>query len=1683
MQAEVKSLLEKRQIPDPFVSYKEALAQAGNAGGILSKFFGGKPASLLTKENAQLGLLLINQVSDCKDPESGWTNIPAAVFNGQRYKRIKKSLEDDWTSASHFNLLVFFLGEEKAHYARHAWQQMRYQMYQDGSYRRSFRSPGNRNMYFQRQIVFIIHLLRQAYTQQYDSGYKYIYYNLTVTEQIRYNHPLGDNNPELFRLWSSAIDLGNKEVLQLLEDIVYNKDTDGKVTRSIIKALLNCEVKEAWIIVEKLLLAAQRQEGLRQTILESLDETSIGALKYLVRVLIDQNLARFSSVVRAVDVWAGLGWESERETTVRSFLEKASLYLENTDLIPDAVRSANNADIYMALWAQAVYDVEKTLPYLVELYHTGDVQKRSLVLFFASQAAHYAIGMPLYNEALDDPDLPPLALAVSEIYRLAAITGNEAVYNEHFPELFNRLHSVYQRTTVKEKTFESFIFSWMKIPFERKTILQAMLSLVGEYPDRLAVLVDYMEDMDAEVKQQLSSKILPQYSRYRYRNNKDEGPKQPLTEFQRNFALLMLKDRSEFEVGYKALQHESFSTQELAAFPDWLKRKGAGFRGNIISLLLRQREERLSPVVEELLIGDVEQRLAGLDILLQLKKENRTLAHATDWVAAFRQRKISPKEEILLSQITASEEIKDFSAASGYGLYDPAQCAPVVKPAIDKNSLYERLLAKRPYALSMPLKQVKEAFLDLTALLEQYSGFEYEIEYYNNSKETVLLGNMFRERNVRQSFATREEKFQNYPLPEVWAAWYVKWKFEPRDLEILSIAMWADEKIYGDMLPPKKEFVPAIYLEKINHYNSPIRGVFHALEVLHPMEDGGEFFLGAAVRFFSLLSEDIRLAKPREGWYSSNGDGWQQNNALHAFTDYIAPGTMNEQLVPLSWDLFHWRQYAGREENIKFSLPPLILFCRAFENGVINEHDMLRALTNDANIRELTRKTRYANDVDLFGRFAFLRPMLDRVRDHILDIELRRGDSPTPVSPLAANLGSLFGIDRLQQIMAGMGKTTLLKGYYYSGTSATVDKQAVFSNLLRNVHPLESDTQEYFDASMKEIKATEQRMIGVAMYAPQWQGFVSNYLGWKGLDNAIWWMHAHTKTDGYHPQSAELESEIARYSSLDVKEFKDGAVDKDWFTRAYKEIGKDRWPLVYDSAKYITDGNGHRRARIYADVLVGNLSLKDVTEKIASKRDQDYVRIYGLAPLNRSNPQKDILARYEFIQQFKKDSRQFGAQKQASEAAAVQVALDNLARNAGYPDPIRLTWAMETRQVQAIFAKETQVQFDDVAIGLIIDEEGQADVVAFKGGQQLKAIPAKYKKDVKVEELNTFKKTLREQFRRSRKGLEEAMVRGDIFLKAELRDLFSHPVIARHLERLIFILEGRPGHGLYQEGALVTESGEVTELNEADTLRIAHCTDLYQSGSWPGYQRLAFDRKWQQPFKQIFRELYLPTPDEGSESSVSRRYAGHQIQPKQTVALLRSRGWKVNHEEGLQKVYHKEGFAARMYAMADWFSPADVESPTLETVVFSDLKTFKNVPFSSIHPRIFSEVMRDIDLVVSVAHAGAVDPEASHSSIEMRSVLLRETIRLFRLDNVTVEGSHALIKGTMGEYSVHLGSAVVHRVLSGYLSILPVQSQHRGRIFLPFVDDDPRSAELLAKVLLLARDKDIKDPLILQQLR
>jgi hypothetical protein len=165
-------------------------------------------------------------------------------------------------------------------------------------------------------------------------------------------------------------------------------------------------------------------------------------------------------------------------------------------------------------------------------------------------------------------------------------------------------------------------------------------------------------------------------------------------------------------------------------------------------------------------------------------------------------------------------------------------------------------------------------------------------------------------------------------------------------------------------------------------------------------------------------------------------------------------------------------------------------------------------------------------------------------------------------------------------------------------------------------------------------------------------------------------------------------------------------------------------------------------------------------------------------------------------------------------------------------------------------------------------------------------------------------------------------------------------------------------------------------------------------------------------------------------------------------------------------------------------TPAEVEGWTLEAVESRKRDEMKPMLLKDVPPRLFSEIMRDLDLVVSVAHRGAVDPEASASTVEMRKSLVKETCDLLHLKNVRYKGTaHAVIKGQIAEYSVHLGSGTVHHLPGGALCIIPVHAQHRGRLFLPFADDDPKTAEVLSKVLLLARDHEIQDPTILEQIR
>ncbi len=703
-------------------------------------------------------------------------------------------------------------------------------------------------------------------------------------------------------------------------------------------------------------------------------------------------------------------------------------------------------------------------------------------------------------------------------------------------------------------------------------------------------------------------------------------------------------------------------------------------------------------------------------------------------------------------------------------------------------------------------------------------------------------------------------------------------------------------------------------------------------------------------------------------------------------------------------------------------------------------------------------------------KFDLAEECYERISRLIMEHELVRGDTETEFSNDSLALSRVYGLDYFVRILSALGSETLDRAsYFYNYRGRAISKRESLSHLLSVCIPdaREGDTKEQAEKLgqlLKETDIKESRLIEAGLYSPEWLPIIGEYLGWEGFMSGCYYFMAHMN-EKFDEKRAAI---IAKYTPLTEEELNVGAFDVSWFREVYETLGKKRFDAIYQAAKYISDGAKHTRARKYADASRGDMDPDKTAAEIEKKRNKDLLMSYALIPC----PQEVQKERYSFIQKYLRESKQFGAQRRASEKAAAEMALKNLAAAAGYADETRFTLKMEREISSGLSQYFEPHEVGEYLVWLEEDEEGKIAIATRKGDKLLKSLPAAIKKNEYVLDITEAKKSFTEQYRRTRIMMEEAMEAETEFYVSEILDMYGDRVIGKMIGRILF-----------KQGDFFgfPKDFEAAGLGPDQVVTVAHPWHLFKAGRWHEFQKICFEQELKQPFRQIFRELYVKT-DEEKNLTESRRYAGNQINPKKTVSLLRSRRWIADEEDGLQKVYYKENIIATIYAMADWFSPSDIEEPTLEWVAFYDRKTFKAKTISEIPDILFSEVMRDVDLAVSVAHAGEVDPEMSHSTIEMRRAIAEFVIPMFKLTNVTFTDSHALIKGERGNYNIHLGSGVIHQEGGPMIQVLPVHSQNRGRIFLPFVDDDPKTAEIMAKIIFFAEDKKIKDPFILNQI-
>ncbi len=1573
-------------------------------------------------------------------------------------------------SGSEYKVLVTLLGKEWGEKFKKIWDKSPDYPYPSGVERRSFRTKTYDGLYLFSSVSKLNAMLELvAHEFSYDT------YFTRQDNTFAYNPVI----PDLIAL---ELDEGNEAVINRIHDIVYGDNNTGLITREMIKGLLMSRNSEAHKWVGELLVAARLQEGLRQTIVECMDEGSKEGFLYILKVILDNDLVRFSSVVRALDVWTGLGISAQKPAVIKKCLETGYRCLTEQGYADEGFKSSDAMLIFMGLWSVAFDEVMLTENTLKTLLSANEKYKRMTALCFLKQTRFPPYQHRLAVPLLDDPDYEVKCWVLDNLFsdsnytsirpenrdELAEYKKIEGICSSE--ELFYKLKTTLDNMPRKEIVFKESVFPWWQAAVScNEIIVKMLLTFAQDAPDSMVdLMLDYRDKMSADTRMEFVNAFLTK----------------PKTKKQKTAIVEFMGDKSSY-VRSKALKivgELPLSQDDYKIIEDLLQYKSGDLRKNAISILLRQSPKALLESIRHLLDNKNENKhLAALDIISTIENNPKF----ADIVQECRQIALllsdtSQKTRVLAEKITNNDR-PVYAAADGFGLYNPNQEVFLAQITYPKGFSSKDIL-------SSSFDETKQILLSLSDLIDKHKDFEYEIEGWNGAYQKVILGGetYFRSINNR---ANRDSALtlDDYPLPEVWRETAKENNLTAQKLlEILfyyQLTQYSGHsekqewfsKLVSDLFPLKlKEFAATTKdLPYANHIHSILNALlseFPKSEVFSLCRDmSGYIYNKIPVKRFAEEYEKKDKRTYYSGGYTSCLVDAKEISFWHT---HMKASIYDDQSFKEAFNIgYALYKASGFRSHTCLQLAD---FEKAFSMGLVDENELYTELSgrplSAKNLQSLTNDKFYWHKP--VASCQKLNEVCAKVVDRIVSIELKRGDMTTEVSRLAAKISKCSGTRFFVDILIGAEKDTYVRGYNFIGDDSI--KKQIFSHLLKCCYPADAEDENTLRELLKNLKVTEKQLIDAAMYAPQWLDIVEKYLNWPGLKSAGWYFHAHVN----EAFSADKETIVARFSPVSPEDLKSGAFDITWFKEAYTVLGEKRFKVIYDSAKYIAGGGLHKRAQLFADAVLGKIDINQAEKMISEKRNKDYVLCYGLIPLG--NDKQDLLHRYEFLHAFLKESKQFGAQRRVSEGKAVSISLENLARNAGFADVTRFTWNMETKKIRSIEQYLKPAPVGDIALHIGIDELGRASIAVTKDAKALRDIPAKLKDNEYVNEVKVALKSLRDQHSRARMTLEKAMEAGDEFTADELENLAQNPVIYPLLQNLVFKSGKKLGY-FRNHGLVDTKNRKFAMLPE-DKCIIAHPVHLYESGEWAAFQQDIFDRKIVQPFKQVFRELYRSNVDELESKTISRRYDGHQIQPKKAAALLRGRGWTASYEEGLQKVYYKENIIAQIFAMADWFSPADVEAPTIEGIEFSDRKTGKPVVFTNVPEVIFSEVMRDVDLVVSVAHVGGVDPEASLSTVEMRTAIIAEMLRLLKLPNVELKGSHALIAGKLGQYTVHLGSGVVHKMASGALNILPVYSQHRGRIFLPFVDDDPKTAEITSKIIFLAEDKKIKDPTVLVQI-
>ncbi|HEX7091945.1 MAG TPA: hypothetical protein VF192_17645 [Longimicrobiales bacterium] len=355
----------------------------------------------------------------------------------------------------------------------------------------------------------------------------------------------------------------------------------------------------------------QRQEGLRQAILEAVDESHPGAFRRMIRLIREQNLARFSSVVRAFDTWFGFMWDGSSGIRVDEVLGTVERFFDDTGARDAALAGRDPEPAYLALWTIAFDDVDAAIPPAIEPLRADTAELRFVATHFLVQAL-WTTAIPPLVDMLADPDLRVAARAL-DAFRSDVTRWVPA------ERLFDRLEALHARIAKRAMTLDAIVWPWWRIRLDRQTVASAMAANGRTALSRR--LLPYVRDLDPSQRAATLRYLagLPELSgRWEFDTAAEPRKREPLSAEIRGLVLEMLGDASAEvrKVAFEALAGSPVEDDEVDRLIALLGRRAGDLRSACLARLQTLDDDRLEASIERLLADtDAQRRTAGLELL------------------------------------------------------------------------------------------------------------------------------------------------------------------------------------------------------------------------------------------------------------------------------------------------------------------------------------------------------------------------------------------------------------------------------------------------------------------------------------------------------------------------------------------------------------------------------------------------------------------------------------------------------------------------------------------------------------------------------------------------------------------------------------------------------------------------------------------------------------------------------------------------------------------------------------------------------------------------------------------------------------------------------------------------------------------------------------------------------------